>query len=377
MQITELNRYLTWIQDQYGDDSTKMLLTGTTAALYPLYIASGVSHCGPILIHCCDSCQAEKVIRLLMPFADIRPLPLSASPKDVKNFVKKSEYNVMAFLWQGGRYTKDNLRFIHHLTLYGEEAVLAFVIDTNSNVSESPELFGGEIYLDNAESGGMPGNEESPLDEIFMREEIHYAVLRRAEIKAWVKNAYEKTNFCSFKISPQVLLGFFTSLGMDKDSLQKIQNSLKNAMESMENDWEGGNDAETIAEIFCKAVLDSTGWVSDIVNRKRVLPEKWEKLSEAIWYDEKFYYISETLFHEICEPFRATTSIRTIKRQLSAAGVLVMEGRSRTYGTVRVSAFNGYGECKIERRVKLKRNPIDTSQDLTLIEMFGEREEEA
>lgn len=374
MLESELVSYMNHIKRRYSCNAEKVLLTKISAVFYPLFVANNMPRCGPILVRCKDIHQAEWIAKDLNPFKKNNPLSLSATPREMRRMMESGDYDVRLFLWQDGRYTKENLLQVHNAALYGEEPVLVLIVAVGDDVRDYSECFFGEIYLDGDEDDSNPGDEMIALDAQLVREQIVFALSRKAEIKQWTRNSGGETGLCMFRISKEILQNFCKCHSVGEEFLQKLENDLEMALSSIEEDWEGGNEAEDIAEAFCQAILDASGWMTGIVNRQRVPSERWDS-TDVVWYDRNYYFLPESLFRDICEPIRGATSICRMKSFLAEAEILVMEGRSRTYGTVKVSAFNVYGERRSERRVKLRRSPIDSARDLTLIEMFGEQEE--
>lgn len=375
MQESNFFEYLNSLRLRYSGDSEKVLLLKTGSILYPLYIANGMTRCGPILIRCYDECQAMRIAQELNLFSANCIVSLADTPKSVERAMKNGDFDVRIFVFHCGRYVNQNLELIKQYTLYGNDPVLSLVIADSSGAVGYSEYFDGEINIDVDENLNKR-NGQTDLDDWLARNMITYTLERGKAIERWSRECDEIRGIEAFQISKNVLCDFAISQGADNDFLKKFENHLESALIKIESDWEGTDETEFLSNLFCQKLLDASGWIPYIINRNMVPLEKWENVSEDIWYDRSFYYLSEAQFEYFCSMVCKDASIRRLKSYLSEAGVLVLEGRSRTYGTVKVKAFNPYGAFKTERRVKLRRKFIDAIRDLTLIEMFGESEEE-
>lgn len=377
MRENKFQEYWEQKSECYGAEAEKVLLLQTATLLYSLCVASGMARNGLILLHCKNESQAKQVAKELMPFSDRIPEDLSVTPKEMNRIIEKSDYNTIVFFFRESRYTRENLEQLRKAAYWGEDPVLIYVITIGNIVREYAECFSGEIYLyDNDDESYYDANQSDLLDEQIIREQISCAADQKNMIEQWVKEIGREKAGCMFQVSQRFLFLFCASKGAEKQFFLDLDGALQKTVETIEEEWEGEKELDAIANLFCRAVQNAAEWLPGIVNLNAVDPEHWDNVADMVWYDKGYYYLSEYMFRDICKVIKGCTSSCRMKNYLADKNILIMEGRSRTYGTVKVSAFNSYGERKSERRVKLRRASIDLISDMTLIEMFGETEEE-
>ena len=134
------------------------------------------------------------------------------------------------------------------------------------------------------------------------------------------------------------------------------------------------SDPQLYAIAFRKAIFAKSEILPPIFDRCHFTGMDLLNDKNIMLFDERFYYMPEPIFREICESIRKA-DLNYIKSQLVAAGVLISEGKGRSYYTKQTEVVTVYGYVIKIRLVKLVRESIDMTGELSLKEMLEIREE--
>ena len=156
--------------------------------------------------------------------------------------------------------------------------------------------------------------------------------------------------------------------GVEEEKMAIIREKFILAIQKIAENSENYGEGQAVSRIFSdllrasvqEGILHVTEFVGadvEVEGRKTIL------------YDEKFYYLTDETFREICKHI-SFTSQKHVRQILAEEGVLCTEGSGRLYYTkkLQVSAI-GAGK----RFLWLKRDRIDEPFGLTLEEMRGEK----
>ncbi len=97
------------------------------------------------------------------------------------------------------------------------------------------------------------------------------------------------------------------------------------------------------------------------------------EVSEAILFDDDFYYIPERLVKRICAPLLATKSVGVLKEELAKEGIIVcnLDGY-----TVKKKYWTVDGNSNRMRAIKFAKDMLITREGLALEELVFNKEEE-
>lgn len=97
------------------------------------------------------------------------------------------------------------------------------------------------------------------------------------------------------------------------------------------------------------------------------------EVSEAILFDDDFYYIPERLVKRICAPLLATKSVGVLKEELAKEGIIVcnLDGY-----TVKKKYWTVDGNSNRMRAIKFVKDMLITREGLALEELVFNKEEE-
>ena len=202
-----------------------------------------------------------------------------------------------------------------------------------------------------------------PEDEFFERlaENIcqNQGAFKKAVQKSWTQ-VEDLTEGAKLLLSGKAILELNMDLeDIPEEAKSNISNSLLNDIKAL---LEFG-EAYTSKEQIVKAFLRSLRYLI-IQKYFRLFPiDQGFDHKEDILYDEKVYYVPTSVFNEICNHSRFTSSTR-IKRCLLDLDILKVEGQSRRYYSQKVF----WGELEGKRFYQLNRSKIDTITDLYLTE---------
>ena len=129
-----------------------------------------------------------------------------------------------------------------------------------------------------------------------------------------------------------------------------------------------------LVEAFLREFYKQSDTAEGILNRLNVSIDQVKYLGRWPMYDEKFYYIPPDFFDQICSRLAEFSGKTRIKNVLQKQGVIAVEGRNRTYYSMKRNAITDRGAVDAGRFIRLVRNKIDQIGMLTWqekIEMKG------
>lgn len=363
MQGKEIENFMVSVMEASPQNGGKLLLLLVTLVHYPLFVYCGSRFLFPVLIRLCSDYEAERLIGFLTGFGIPPVISLAASPKEIRRIMGQIDYGYAVFRWNAGRYTKENLQYLRDMAGSKRNSVFPIVIAVNCHQKGYEEQFAGEIHFDEEDC-----RKQLPETIPLLWDIIPYAQKRQMEIRRWIREAGNETK--AFLVSGKLMMSFFENVGLEAENVQAYRALIMAAEQKIEESWEGG-DPGVVAELFRKVLFDLAESIPLILDRKRIPAEYWGRINEAILFDAEAYYLTESMFQEAYASLHGQFSISDLKSWLRDAEMLVCEGRTRKYGTLRVWITNSFGESDRVRRVKLLRTEVDRNSDLSLIETMG------
>lgn len=146
--------------------------------------------------------------------------------------------------------------------------------------------------------------------------------------------------------------------GEDFSDRQECLEQIRQAESQIVKAWEMEQIWGDWCEIFRNLLFVAAKDIPGILNKRNLKKEDIERRGEWPIRDEKFYYVPETLFKEICSGIKEI-NILQLKEILADQGVIRAEGKQRTYYAIKVSLVTVEHEMSSPRMVWIYRNKVD------------------
>jgi len=365
------------LEGLYGEDAMRMLLLETTAATYPLLTRFQAAIHAPLAV-IVDG-EYQQVARNLKGFVVSGIVSLNEPPKEIKRQIAHLEYGLAVFTFVKGRYTRENLETLCSLCSRMNEdigkQVLMIVLAAGDVPKEFVNDFAGFVYVKGA---SCSGNKSSGDCQRFFRELITFVLENMKEVRYELRNLPQQQEdglrvICAAAAILRIVLKYEDISDGERGEYLDRLGWVKDVIM---NEWQDDDDPEAYVSVFCRLLNKAIDWLPPVEECSKISDKTIEDPDDVVLYDDKFYYIPRTLFEEICSPLLNQASLNHIKRKLSDAGVLISKGTDRNYRTKQIELVGGHGRKIKKRFVKLSRNQIDRTGELTFWEKLKAREEE-
>lgn len=366
------------LQGEFEGNEIKVIILMTLAVLYPLFAKLGFNLVGPLAIVVNSERQFRKLLDMLDGFKTHKIMSTAGQPKKVEKHLIAAKYGTVFFRFAEGRYTISNLKEIaadsQKIELNIENMALNFIIADKEIPHGYQEFFAGIIYI-----GESPGPRKSVdlSGEEFFRKIVSYAVSHIPEIKnagEWKMSELMDDSLLPIFVAAEVLKLFIRTEKLKFEEVKELDQKIEHVLKEIEEEWQEADDPQAYAIAFRKAIFANSQMLPPIFDRCHFTEMNLLNDKELMFFDDRFYYMPEPVFCEICQSIKKA-DINYIKSQLVAAGVLISEGKGRSYYTKRTEIVTVYGYVIKIRLVKLARERIDTTGELTLQEMVEMRKE--
>lgn len=375
-----LYEYLEKQRLSFGEDAMTVILLGITAAMYPLLGEEGIYLDAPLAVIVEEESQIMGIAKIVSGFAEMEVLSLNDKPKKVKTKIEHVEYGIAIFNFIEGRYTKDNLEIIcsdcANIEANINNRKLVVVLAEGGISYEHRENFSGYLYI----KAKLPLTGISQEENTRFLKKLIKMILENEKVIRYEIGKIppiEEDGLAVFYAACVVLLVLLEFEKIGDDGYKKYMEIFLRIFGEIKDSWQQTDDPEEYAEFFFRLLDEAVGWLPPMEERGHISGETAKKWEQIPLYDEKYYYISQSLFEEICRPFTSQVSIKHVKRQLAAAGVLAADmGGLRIYGTAQVETTNVYGARIRKRYVRLCRNKVDKEGELSFGEKLSKEEKE-
>lgn len=372
------NFYDYWImlEKTFASSTMKVVLLMMLSVIYPVFADRGLMFTSPILVCLSSDYQLRAFVKVLDIFGLSSIKTLAVSPKKFETLMNAGGHPTFITRFIKSRYTEENLALLEQscceLNKRKYSDKLRIVLTIGGVPSEYLKWFAGSIYINGNERGMIKSGQDYLARKIIRLLETQELEM----VPPCQGSSNEQGEVNIFHHVSELLLSFLYKNESDKEMLSAIEEEIQLALEAIEHEWEHADSPHSYVEAFRRLLLAATEWLpTNICNRFELNAEDMIKIGSMIFYDDEFYYLNQEDFSDICQPLLQGVSLIYIKRQLADAGLLVAEGRKRSYWTKETELVTVYGAVIRKRLVKLKREQIDRDGEpmfLELIKMKGE-----
>lgn len=380
MQNYNFGDYYKELRYKFGDiDGTKIVLLKVAALIYPLLNEVGIKILQPLALVVDNDMQLNQVYDELAGFSKEIPVPLSLGRKELQKRYENNEFETFRTKYTGGRKCEENMSFLISLChLEHAERCITLIGFCGGIEPRSLENMEGVIYLE--EFSEVQANGESKQVEftksviefvetnqgvIFYR--IRERLMEACQIEANEQKAVHKLFRCAECVIEFMAEETITS----QDERIKMNYFCEYAMQDILNNLDclyvqDGIWKQKFIEVLHKSVLQ----IPRIINRERIDSCDLDEVGKLPMYDEKYYYLPETLLKEICQTWLTWINFSRLRILLANEGIILTEGKSRKYYTLKTPVITVYGAVKYVRMVKIPRSEIDAFGELTWSEII-------
>jgi len=158
------------------------------------------------------------------------------------------------------------------------------------------------------------------------------------------------------------------------DNKNRFLAAARRAVDQIKEEWNVDGTSGEWGELFRKVLFKSAEKIPGILDMEAIGEEDARNIGEWPLYDDRFYYIPEKLFGQICASLNGFIGIRELKQELAGQGFIKTEGRKRRYYTMHVPLMTKEGKVYKVRAVCLYRDKVDVLTQLpwkNVIKMKG------
>lgn len=240
----------------------------------------------------------------------------------------------------------------------GEEQIRPCVLAefTGAVPQALAQYFAGQLRLRWMDSWSQDEGESQALER-FSKEVIQWFVKNQDSFK-WNSDRPGYSTDLREGIAPFFQAGkiLLEIAGKEDPSLVPV---IAEGLEELLHSWELSLADEEIGEIFEKSVLDSAPEFYAAMPRKKVEDAALSELDRILLYDQKFYYISETIFQSIWKKMCGFTGEAELKEILAELGYIRIEEGRRRYYSQKIWISTKTEQTKCCRRISIYRQKVD------------------
>ena len=146
-------------------------------------------------------------------------------------------------------------------------------------------------------------------------------------------------------------------------------------VDSMKNGWNIKNDYSNWTDKLRELILEEGKKLTGVEDRTRVSDgnEDYALTENKLFFDGKYYYITEYMFETACANLSYYVGSCEMKNALAEAGILIGEGASRKYYSVKLPISTPEGIRVIGRRMRIRREWLDRPGELSWAEQIRMR----
>lgn len=356
-----LAEYKGELDKKFGVDAVKVLILKNAILWYPVIADRITKITSPIALMAYNSWDIEEIFSELQVFGKSKiyctSLPASRIRSLQEDLIMTKYINHRNSL-EGIQILQENMQ---------EEKYVLPIIAFVGNIPKVvlPYISGG-IYINNVKKS------ETLLGEKVFRKIItcctdNMDVALKVIDSVFDSELYSVTKageFSAIAASEKILEAIARMIG-DKSIREKVLHELATSLSEMKEAW---NDCLINAEwtdAFRHILLRSASSQPGILNRNHVLEDEIDKVETWPLYDQNFYYLSDSLFSDICKALQDCISLLSLKQALVEEETIVGEGCQRNYWCVKVPVITENGPILRPRKIRIRRSKIDLYGELS------------
>lgn len=372
-----LKRYTELIENFSEANAAKIFALQVGVRFYPILKMEGFGLQAPLGVVVENDEMIEPIVRELCGFAEPRMISLCERRKEFANKIREIEYELVAVLCKmPSQNNRENASFLNDIMVsgYGDKRVfrkLPMIFFIGGVPLEMADYLAGKIVFEGTRKGGRS---EFQVEENKKMIQLFSDYLPCIQEKFdGIMNDKNRGNV--FLEACREIALIFLNLEAKKSEEQRVIRMFGIYVDAINNAWNIKIDysdwIEKLRELILKegknlTVAEDRTKASD-GNQNYMLTEK------KLFFDEKYYYITESMFALACSKLSYYVGTCEMKNALAEAGILVGEGINRKYFSVKLPISTPEGIKVIGRRMRILREWIDRPGELSWAEQITSR----
>lgn len=372
-----LRKYKELIENFGEENAAKIFVLQVGVRFSPILGAEGFGLQAPLGLVVENGEMIEPIIEELCGFAEPRKISLCERRTEFANKIREMEYELVPALCKmPSQNNRENALFLNEIMVSGYDGKKLFrklpVIFFIGGVPlEMADLLAGKIVFEGIRKGGKSEfrvEENKKMIELF------------ADRLPWIQEKlgdilHDKNRENVFLEACREIALIFLNLEAKKSEEQRVVLKLEMFAKKINNEWNIKSDYSDWTDKLRELILKEGKNLTAVEDRTRVSNRNQNHIltENTLFFDEKYYYITENMFALACSKLSYYVGKCEMKNALSEAGILVGEGINRKYFSVKLPISTPEGIKVVGRRMRILREWIDRPGELSWAEQITSR----
>lgn len=378
---TIINNYIEELKTKYGQqEGIKILILKIMILIYPLLKEQGVGIGAPVALVVDSINIMESIMHDLNGVTNGRLSSTSVSQTEMRKNLEEIEYELVTMAYIKSQNSIPNLQILQAACQTGsiqdgQFSVLPVIFFIGAIAEDAKEFVAGQMCITPRPNVLMLSLCDRSNGVEFTQMLIRYICADWAAVKLETNRLFKEEDYQKsvgetpgaemFFVAVKILELLLESQGYPCTETKSIISQCQNILLDIINGWHIISDSSAWLDILHNSLQQSSASMPGILNRHHVPAGAIDKIDLWPLYDEEFYYLPSKMFDELMTTMSQSISTKDIKGLLVEKGILVGEGRSRQYFTVKVPIVTEYGAMLEPRKLRLRREWLDLDGGLT------------
>lgn len=372
-----LNKYLELVQNFGKKNAAKIFILQVGVRFYPILRTEGFGLRAPIGVVVENEEMIEPIVEELCGFAEPRIISLCERRKDFVYKMEDSEYELVAVMCKiPSPHDRENLLFLNEIMISGcvDKKVfrkLLVIFFIGGVPLEIADLLSGKIAFEGRRKGGESEFQAEQTKECVKLLGDYWPCIQE-NLNGILRDENRENIF--LEACREIAL-MFLNFDAKKSEEQRIVRMFNVYVDSMKNGWNIKNDYSNWTDKLRELILEEGKKLTGVEDRTRVSDgnEDYALTENKLFFDGKYYYITECMFETACANLSYYVGSCEMKNALAEAGILIGEGASRKYYSVKLPISTPEGIRVIGRRMRIRREWLDRPGELSWAEQIRMR----
>lgn len=365
-----LKEYEEYLQLRYGNKYQAVLGLHVAAMLDSIFRRQGIRAYAPIGVVVQSDAQADMLEEDLKIFRKTPRVALTDKNEDFCVKLRESKDDVVFVRYKSGKKAEYLLDILHsHAQSESgsrERGMGLVVICFVGFVPMSAKKFFDFCFSVSDATQEVALREGLSNSSVELKKLLVGFVLKKLSLVEWHLEK-EKTTNSEWIVNGtccRILraAGIVFSLLLEERDRENWQTSYEEIIRAVEYQSADFHIEMDLTSVVRRALYTAVEGGMRVVHKDELMGDDIRQIAKILLFDEKFYYLSEDAFSYICKSLEVYMSLRQIKAELTASGVLHGTGGDdgrRGYYTVKIPIYSVYGNLITPRMVRLCRVEID------------------
>lgn len=372
-----LKKYSELVQNFGEKNAVNLFILQVGVRFYPILRAEGFVLRAPIGVVVENEEMIEPIVEELCGFAEPGIISLSERQKEFVYKIEETEYELVTTLCKiPSPNNRENALFLNEIMIsgYAEKRMfrkLPLIFFIGGVPLEMADLLSGKVVFEGRRKGGKSEFQVEQIRKLIKLFSDYWPCIQ--EKLNGILNDKNRENI--FLEACREIAMIFLHFEAKKSQEQRVVRMLDVYVNTMKNNWDIINDYSDWTAKLRELILEEGKKITDAEDRTRVSEENHNYVLTAnkLFFDEKYYYITERMFALACANLGYYVGSCEMKNALAEAGILVEEGVNRKYFSVKLLISTPSGARVIGRRMRIRREWLDRPGELTWAEQIRMR----